>query len=101
MGWSLTLGVVGETLGSLIQAQWFPHSIWSLHGGPVTMGLPQLLAIFAIVASWLTNILGNRVAAAVNRVISVSFTAGADICGSSRSSTASASRAGRSLWTWW
>ncbi|WP_187366289.1 APC family permease [Trebonia kvetii] len=73
VGWSLTLGVVGETLGSLIQAQWFPHSTWSLHGGPVTMGLPQLLAIFAIVASWLTNILGIRVAAAVNRVISVSF----------------------------
>jgi hypothetical protein len=73
VGWSLTLGVVGETLGSLIQAQWFSHATWTLHGGPVTLALPQLLAIIAIVAAWLTNILGIRVAAAVNRVISVSF----------------------------
>lgn len=73
VGWSLTLGVVGETLGSLVQAQWFTHSTWTLHGGPVTLALPQLLAIFAIVTAWLTNILGIRIAAAVNRAISVSF----------------------------
>ena len=73
IGWSLTLGVVGETLGGLIQAEWLSSVTWSEQIGPLTVGIPQLIAVGAILISWLANILGIQVAAAINRVIAVAF----------------------------
>jgi amino acid transporter len=73
VGWSLTLGVVGETLGGLIQSEWLPSATWSAHFGPLTVGLPQVIAVIAILISWLANIMGIQVAAAINRVIAVAF----------------------------
>jgi amino acid transporter len=73
IGWSLTLGVVGETLGGLIQSEWLSSVTWSAQVGPLTLGIPQLIAIVAILLSWLANITGIQVAAAINRVIAVAF----------------------------
>jgi len=73
IGWSLTLGVVGETLGGLIQSEWLSSVTWSAHIGPLTLEIPQVIAIVAILISWVANILGIQVAAAINRVIAVAF----------------------------
>jgi amino acid transporter len=73
VGWSLTLGVVGETFGGLIQSEWMSSVTWTDKLGPITLGVPQLFAVGAIIASWLSNILGIRIAAAINRVIAVAF----------------------------
>lgn len=73
MGWSLTLGVVGETLGGIVQAEWFPSATWSLDLGVAHLALPQLVAIAAVLLSWTVNIIGIRLAANISRVIAVTF----------------------------
>ena len=73
MGWSLTLGVVGETLGGIVQAQWFPTATWSLDLGVAHIQLPQLIAIVAVVFSWSVNVVGIKLAAGISRVIASVF----------------------------
>jgi amino acid transporter len=73
-GWSLVLGVFGIGLGSLVQAQWFPTATWAWHTPwGVGLGLPQIIAIAAVLLAWLTNIVGIRVAAWVSWVLAASF----------------------------
>lgn len=73
LGWSLTLGVVGETVGSLVQTQWAQGVDWSWKGGPFSFSLPQLIAIALIVLSWVVNVLGIRVASWIVRVCAVAY----------------------------
>jgi amino acid transporter len=73
LGWSLTLGVVGETVGSLVQAQWFTSQTWAAKAGPVSFSFPQLIAVGLIALGWAVNVLGIRIASIVVRACSVAF----------------------------
>jgi amino acid transporter len=68
IGWSVVLSIFGVLIGDLIQAQWFPHSTWTVYDGAVHLGLPQFLAIAAIVLVWLINIFGIRPAVWISYV---------------------------------
>lgn len=73
-GWSLVLGVFGIGLGSLVQAQWFPTATWGWHTPwGVGLGLPQIIAIAAVLLAWVTNIVGVRVAAWVSWALAAAF----------------------------
>jgi len=71
IGWSVVLSIFGVLIGTLIQAQWFPNSTWSVFDGVVHLGLPQFLAIAFIVAVWLLNIFGIRPAVWISYVTGV------------------------------
>jgi amino acid transporter len=60
IGWSVVLSIFGVLIGTLIQAQWFPHSTWSVYDGVVHLGLPQFIALACIVAVWALNVFGLR-----------------------------------------
>jgi amino acid transporter len=68
IGWSVVLSIFGVLIGDLIQAQWFPHSTWSVFDGAVHLGLPQFIAIAAIALVWLINIFGIRPAVWISYV---------------------------------
>ena len=60
IGWSVVLSIFGVLIGTLIQAQWFPNSTWSVYDGVVHLGLPQFIALVCIVAVWALNVFGLR-----------------------------------------
>ncbi|HTX08154.1 MAG TPA: APC family permease [Solirubrobacteraceae bacterium] len=60
IGWSVVLSIFGNIIGSLIQAQWFPHSNWTVYDGVVHLELFNFIGIGCIVAVWLFNIFGVR-----------------------------------------
>jgi amino acid transporter len=60
IGWSVVLSIFGVLIGTLIQAQWFPNSTWSVYDGVVHLGLPQFIALACIVAVWALNVFGIR-----------------------------------------
>jgi amino acid transporter len=68
IGWSVVLSIFGVLIGDLIQAQWFPHSTWTVYDGAVHLGLPQFLAIAAIALVWLINVFGIRPAVWISYV---------------------------------
>jgi amino acid transporter len=68
IGWSVVLSIFGVLIGDLIQAQWFPHSTWTVFDGAVHLGLPQFLAIAAIALVWLINVFGIRPAVWISYV---------------------------------
>lgn len=75
-GWSLVLSLVGLTLGSLIQAQWFPEATWTLFTlAGVNFGFPHLVSAIAIVSCTALNVAGIKVAVRFNQVIGVAFIA--------------------------
>lgn len=74
MGWSLTLGFVGETIGGVIQGQWFPAATGTAHVLGASIGLPQGIGIGAVAAALVINLLGIRMAASVNMIIGALFT---------------------------
>ena len=73
MGWSLTLGFVGETIGTLIQGQWFAHDTGTVHLLGTTVGLAQGIAVATVVIALVINLAGIKVAANVNAVIGALF----------------------------
>ncbi len=60
IGWSVVLSIFGVLIGDLIQAQWFSSSTWTLYDGVVHLGLPQFIAIGAIILVWAINVFGIR-----------------------------------------
>ncbi len=60
IGWSVVLSIFGNIIGSLIQAQWFPNSNWTVYDGIVHLQLFNFIGIGAIVLVWLFNIFGVR-----------------------------------------
>lgn len=60
MGWSLTLAVVGLTVGSLIQAQFFPGADWTISNGLIDLGLQHFIGAGVIIAVWLVNVIGIK-----------------------------------------
>ena len=65
IGWSVVLSFVGNIVGALIVAEWFPASgdavddAW-FNLGFADFGLAQAIAIVVILAVWLFNVLGVR-----------------------------------------
>jgi len=68
IGWSVVLSIFGVVIGSLIQAQWFPGTTWSVYDGVVHLGLPQFIALGCIVLVWALNIFGIRPAVWISYV---------------------------------
>jgi amino acid transporter len=58
--WSTVLSIFGIVIGTLVNEQWFPGTSWAWDDGPVSVGLPHLIAAFAIIAVWAFNIFGVR-----------------------------------------
>ncbi|TDU02146.1 amino acid/polyamine/organocation transporter (APC superfamily) [Streptomyces sp. 846.5] len=58
-GWSSVLAIFGMTIGSLVQAQWFPGQTWSV-SGVVHLDLPRVIAVALILGIWIVNALGVR-----------------------------------------
>jgi len=68
IGWSVVLSIFGVLIGDLIQAQWFSGSTWTVYDGVVHLGLPQFIAVGAIVLVWALNIFGLRPAVWISYV---------------------------------
>jgi amino acid transporter len=75
MGWSLTLAVVGLTVGSLIQAQFFPGATWTISDGFVDLGLGHFIGAAVIIAVWLVNVVGIKPALWLQYGLSVGLVA--------------------------
>jgi amino acid transporter len=58
-GWTVVLAINGLVVGSLVTAQWFPKSTWTIHFG-VALTLPRLIAVGLIVAVWAFNAAGVK-----------------------------------------
>ncbi len=62
IGWSVVLSIFGKVIGDLIEAKWFPgqasHVYFSI--GNNHIGLTHVIAIVAIIAVWLFNVLGVK-----------------------------------------
>jgi amino acid transporter len=57
--WSVVLAINGLVVGSLMTAQWFPKSTWTIHVG-VALTLPRLIAVVLILAVWAFNASGVK-----------------------------------------
>ena len=68
IGWSVVLSIFGVLIGDLIQAQWFSGSTWTVYDGVVHLGLPQFIAIAAIILVWAINVFGIRPAVWISYV---------------------------------
>jgi amino acid transporter len=75
IGWSVVLAFLGLFTGSIAQAAWFPGEPYGTNAfggktldngyfstGAVHVGLQHLIAIGLIIAVWLFNVLGTRIA---------------------------------------
>jgi amino acid transporter len=60
IGWSVVLSIFGKIIGDLAQAQWWPHSTWTVTIFNNHLGLPHFIAIGAIIFVWAFNIFGLR-----------------------------------------
>jgi amino acid transporter len=62
IGWSVVLSFVGNIVGALAVAEWFPDQATDVYFnlGFADFGLAQLIAVFVILAVWLFNILGVK-----------------------------------------
>ncbi len=60
IGWSVVLSIFGNIIGSLIQAQWFPGSNWTVYDGVVHLQLFNFIGIGCILLVWVCNIFGVR-----------------------------------------
>jgi amino acid transporter len=60
IGWSVVLSIFGKIIGDLAQAQWWPHSTWTVTIFSNHLGLPHFIAIGTIITVWLFNVFGLR-----------------------------------------
>ncbi|MFL4476059.1 APC family permease [Paeniglutamicibacter sp. MACA_103] len=58
--WGTNLATYGAITGALIQAQWFPDTVWTMNIGPLELSLPILIGIGVILFMYLINIVGVR-----------------------------------------
>jgi amino acid transporter len=81
IGWSVVLSFLGIFIGSIAQSEWFPGSPYGTNAfggktidngyfstGSVHIGLQHLIAIGLILAVWIFNVVGTRVAIAFGYV---------------------------------
>jgi amino acid transporter len=60
IGWSVVLSIFGKIIGDLAQAQWWPHSTWTVTVFSNHLGIAHFIAIGAIIFVWAFNIFGLR-----------------------------------------
>lgn len=62
IGWSVVLSIFGKVIGDLVEAKWFPGQASNVYFsiGNNHIGLTHVIAIAAIVAVWLFNVLGVK-----------------------------------------
>ena len=58
--WSSSLAVYSEIIGSLVQAQWFAGTTWSVEALGARVGLGDVVAVGVLVAVWAANVSGLR-----------------------------------------
>jgi amino acid transporter len=63
--WTTAIAVYAIIIGSLVQATWFPGQDWSVALGPVDLTFPLVVGLGVVVALWLANMAGLRVAVGV------------------------------------
>jgi amino acid transporter len=83
IGWSVVLAFLGLFVGSIAQSEWWPNEPYGTNAfggkcaapcadyfstGPVHVGLQHLIGIGLIIAVWLFNVLGTRVAVAFSYI---------------------------------
>ena len=70
IGWSVVLSFVGNIVGALAVAEWFPGQATKVYFnlGFADFGLAQLIAVFVILGVWLFNVLGVKPSLAVGYV---------------------------------
>ena len=70
IGWSVVLSFVGNIVGALIVAEWFPGQATKVYFnlGFADFGLAQLIAVVIVLGVWLFNILGVKPSLAVGYV---------------------------------
>ena len=61
-GWSITLSITGLTVGSLVQATWFPNLAWQADLGFVHLSTGALIGAALILLVWLFNVTGIKTA---------------------------------------
>ena len=79
IGWSVVLAFLGLFVGNIAQTAWFPHDKFGTNAfggatvdngyfstGSVHIGLQHLIAIGLIVAVWIFNVFGTRIAVSFN-----------------------------------
>lgn len=84
IGWSVVLSFLGLFVGYIIQTAWFPNEPYGTYAfggstidsgyfstGPVNIGLQHLIAVGLILAVWLFNFFGTRVAVTFNYLAGV------------------------------
>jgi amino acid transporter len=76
IGWSVVLSFVGNIVGALIVAEWFPKSADGVKDawfnlGFADFGLAQAIAVVVILGVWVFNILGVKPSLAVGYVTGV------------------------------
>ena len=84
IGWSVVLSFIGLFAGYLVQTAWFPGEPYGTyafggatidHGyfstGPVYIGLQHLITVALIVAVWLFNFFGTRIAVSFNYIAGI------------------------------
>ena len=60
-GWSAVLAINGLLIGTLVQAEWFPGTTWSISDGLGHITLAKVIGIVCILVIWLLNTQGMRV----------------------------------------
>ena len=70
IGWSVVLSFVGNIVGALVVAEWFPGQADDVYFnlGFADFGLAQLIAAIVVVGVWLFNVLGVKPSLAVGYV---------------------------------
>jgi hypothetical protein len=58
--WTGSLAVYGEIIGDLVRTRWAAGADWALNAGFVEVGFADVVAVGALVAAWVPNVLGVR-----------------------------------------
>ena len=71
IGWSVVLSFIGNIVGALVVAEWFPEQADDVYfnlANFAPFGLAQLIAVVVILAVWLFNVFGVKPSLAVGYV---------------------------------
>lgn len=68
-GWAFGMGVFALSFGSLVQAQFFADSTWSVNLGSADVGLGHVIGLGALVLSTVLNVRGIEFTIGLNKVL--------------------------------
>ncbi|CAM03418.1 amino acid/polyamine/organocation transporter (APC superfamily) [Saccharopolyspora erythraea NRRL 2338] len=76
IGWSFSIAVNAAAIGELVHSQWFPQVTDGFRLLSHEIGLSELIALSAIAGGWALNYFGVKIAANLNKCMSVVVIAG-------------------------